>query len=313
MTGQNGSSGGPPSAEDRLTEFVADLAELRRGAGQPSLRKMAGASHYSHTALAGVLSGNRLPSQELTLAFVRACGGDDREWRERWRREHDLLHRPATAPPEPATAAVAPPGPADVVASPGSPDGPARGPIALTVGIAALVVSLVVAVAAATGAFTSGPATSPSAGASGTPAANASGAASAAGSAAADGSDPQEQRCQLDAVSARTVPVPDRDASQPPYGSLTLRFSPHCHAAWPLFVSTERVPTGATIRLRATRPADGGTSGFDYPYMVPPQVFSVFGNVLGTGRGCVTVSVEITAPQTAAPLATAETPCLQPS
>ena len=67
MTGQNGSAGG-----DRLAAFVADLAELRREAGQPSLRKMAGVSHYSHTALSSVLSGNRLPSQELTLAFVRA-------------------------------------------------------------------------------------------------------------------------------------------------------------------------------------------------------------------------------------------------
>jgi hypothetical protein len=73
------------------------------------------------------------------------------------------------------------------------------------------------------------------------------------------------------------------------------------------------VPTGATIRLRASRPSDGGTSDFDYPYMVRPQVFSVFGNVLQTGKGCVSVAVQVAAPQTGGPLAAAETPCLQPT
>ncbi|MEU7869996.1 DUF2690 domain-containing protein [Dactylosporangium sp. NPDC049140] len=130
-------------------------------------------------------------------------------------------------------------------------------------------------------------------------------------SGAPDGSDPQEQHCQLDAVNAHTVPVADPDPSRPAYGSLTLRYSPRCRGAWPLLVSSERVPTGATIRLRASRPSDGAVSAFDYPYMVHPQVFSVFGNLLQTGRGCVTV--EITAPQNGGPLATAETPCLQPS
>jgi hypothetical protein len=47
--------------------------------------------------------------------------------------------------------------------------------------------------------------------------------------------------------------------------------------------------------------------------MVQPQVFSVFGNVLQTGPGCVSVTVEITAPQHGGSLANAETPCLQPS
>jgi hypothetical protein len=291
MTGQNGSFTGRTSASEaaeRLTGFVADLAELRREAGQPSLRKMAGVSHYSHTALSSVLSGTRLPSQELTLAFVRACGGDEQAWRERWRREYELLHGP------PAQTVVA--------GGPGTASAPDRRRPALTVGVAALVVVLVLAVAAAAGAFRSGPPAGPGA----SPPV-------AAPVAAPDGSDPQEQRCQLDAVSARTVPIPDPDPSRPAYGSLTLRYSPHCQAAWPLFVSSERVPTGATIRLRASRPSDGAASEFDYPYMVPPQVFSVFGNVLQTGRGCVSVTVEIVAPQSGGPLANAATPCLQPS
>ncbi|MET7419654.1 DUF2690 domain-containing protein [Dactylosporangium sp. NPDC005555] len=317
MTGQNGSYGAAPSDSDRLTEFVADLAALRREAGQPSLRKMSGISHYSHTALSSVLSGARLPSQELTLAFVRACGGDDDAWRERWLREHDLLHsRPA--PPVPPAGRVTPTGTGTEAEAEtdagdaGDAAPPARHGLALGIGIAALVVAIVVAIAVVTGVFTAAPKSGSQAGSqsvsqAGSDATTGASAPPAGAQAVADGSDPQEQRCQLDAVSPHTVPIPDA------YGTLTLRYSPHCRAAWPLFVSTERVPTGATVRLRARRPSDGAVSSFDYPYMVHPQVFSVFGNVLGTAQGCVSVSVEVTAPQNGAPLATAETPCVQPS
>jgi hypothetical protein len=286
MTGQKG------NIDNRLAEFVADLTELRREAGQPSLRKMAGASHYSHTALSSVLSGNRLPSQELTLAFVRACGGDDEAWRERWRLEHDLLQGP---PPIPLTGTAPPsPRPAPQTAQTAHPARTAR--TALTAGVAGLAVVLVVALLPSA----SGP-PAPAAASSGAPAATGAGAA-------ADGSDPQEQRCHLDAVNASTVPVAD----PPGYGTLTLRHSRHCHAAWPLLVTTAAVPTGAMIRLRATRPSDHATSQFDYPYMIQPQVYSVFGNVLRTAPGCVTATVEITEPQTGRPLATATTPCVQP-
>jgi hypothetical protein len=82
--------------------FAADLRKLREEAGQPSLRSMASAVHYSHTALSGALSGGRLPSLELTLAFVRACGGDEDEWRARWHRTNSRLT--ANAPQIAATA-----------------------------------------------------------------------------------------------------------------------------------------------------------------------------------------------------------------
>jgi hypothetical protein len=67
-----------------LDQFLADLRKLREQAGQPSLRVMSRTAHYSHTALSGVVSGARLPSLDLTLAFVRACGGDESEWRAHW-------------------------------------------------------------------------------------------------------------------------------------------------------------------------------------------------------------------------------------
>jgi Ig-like domain from next to BRCA1 gene len=67
-----------------LDQFLADLRKLREQAGQPSLRVMSRTAHYSHTALSGVVSGARLPSLDLTLAFVRACRGDEGQWRARW-------------------------------------------------------------------------------------------------------------------------------------------------------------------------------------------------------------------------------------
>jgi hypothetical protein len=257
-----------------ITEFVADLARLRREAGQPSLRKMAEKGHYSHTALGSVLSGARLPSQELTIAFVRACDGDEAAWRERWRREQAL-----TGPPSPPV----PPAPAPRRRR-------ARWKVVAPVAVLLLAAVVIGIRSTGDGPVEGGPQF-----------------------VAADGSDPQEQHCQLDAVSTRTVPIPAADPAQPAYGNLTLRHSPHCHAVWPLYVSTEQVPAGVTIRLRTTRPSDGAVSRFDYPYLVQHQVYSVFGNVLGTGHGCVEVAVEISTADAATVLAHATTPCLSPA
>ncbi|MFB9233955.1 DUF2690 domain-containing protein [Plantactinospora siamensis] len=304
MSGQNGKVSDLTSADARLGEFVAELARLRREAGQPSLRKMSATAHYSHTALSSVLSGGRLPSRELTLAFVRACGGDEEAWAERWHRENALSQgaEPGTAQP-PATAqprgTAQPPGTAQPLATAEPPVGPdrrrrlPRWALVAAGGLATL--ATIAAIGLVTGALPPRRAAEP--------------AAPPAPWSAPDGADPQEQHCQVDAISARTVQVPDRTAGRPPYGALTLRYSPHCQAAWPLFVSTERVPMGVTIRLRITRPADRAVSRFDYPYLVKHQVYSVFGNVLKTTGGCVSVAVEISTADNRSTLATADSPC----
>lgn len=294
MADQSGRNAEPPGS-GLLADFVADLARLRRDAGQPSLRKMAEKAHYSHTALSSVLAGTRLPSLELTLAFVRACGADEDVWRERWNRQSALLNGAA---PLGAAAPAAPTTATRPVAVPPRPRRSRWARLAAAA-IAAIVALTIVAVAVprfggdplgslARDGLVSAPAVPP---------------------AAADGSDPQEQRCHLDAMSTHTVQIPDLDPALPPYGSLTLRFSPRCQAAWPLFVSTERVPTGATIRLSTTRPSDGAVTRFDYPFMVPSQVYSVYGNVLQTTEGCVTVGVEISSADNRESLASADTPC----
>jgi energy-coupling factor transporter ATP-binding protein EcfA2 len=66
-------------------EFAADLRLLREAAGRPSYRRLGGDAHYSATTLSEAAGGRRLPSLEVTIAFVRACGGDVAEWEHRWR------------------------------------------------------------------------------------------------------------------------------------------------------------------------------------------------------------------------------------
>ncbi|SDP19273.1 nSTAND1 domain-containing NTPase [Actinacidiphila guanduensis] len=69
-----------------LVRFAADLRKLRDKAGAPPYRKLARAAHYSSTTLADAASGRKLPSLPVTLAYVRACGGDTAEWEQRWHR-----------------------------------------------------------------------------------------------------------------------------------------------------------------------------------------------------------------------------------
>ncbi|AUI60210.1 hypothetical protein B1H26_39665 [Amycolatopsis sp. BJA-103] len=64
--------------------FAFDLRTLRGKAGSPSYRELARRAHYSSTTLSDAAGGRRLPSLEVALAYVRACGGDVDEWTRRW-------------------------------------------------------------------------------------------------------------------------------------------------------------------------------------------------------------------------------------
>ncbi|WP_328491705.1 XRE family transcriptional regulator [Streptomyces sp. NBC_00414] len=73
-------AGGP------LPEFAGKLRKLREEAGGPTYRILAERAHYSIAALSGAAGGRQLPTLAVTLAYVRACGGDEREWERIWRR-----------------------------------------------------------------------------------------------------------------------------------------------------------------------------------------------------------------------------------
>lgn len=67
-----------------LLEFAAALRRLRHEAGSPPYRDLAERAHYSVATLSGAAAGRRLPSLDVTLAYVRACGGDAAAWERRW-------------------------------------------------------------------------------------------------------------------------------------------------------------------------------------------------------------------------------------
>lgn len=78
-------------------EFAHALRRLRAGAGGPTYRAMAAAGAFSSTTLSDAAAGRRLPSLEVVLAYVQACGGDREEWTERWRAARDEV---AGRPPD---------------------------------------------------------------------------------------------------------------------------------------------------------------------------------------------------------------------
>ncbi|MFJ9520979.1 XRE family transcriptional regulator [Kitasatospora sp. NPDC101801] len=88
----------------RIALLAAGLRELRERAGRPGYRLMAQRVHFSASTLAEAAKGQRLPSLEVTLAYVAACGGDEAEWRTRWESAADaggVLVRESPAPPCP--------------------------------------------------------------------------------------------------------------------------------------------------------------------------------------------------------------------
>jgi hypothetical protein len=67
-----------------VAAFARDLRRLRREAGNPTYREMAQSALYSSSVLSSAASGNRLPTLQVTLAFVASCGGDRALWERRW-------------------------------------------------------------------------------------------------------------------------------------------------------------------------------------------------------------------------------------
>jgi WD40 repeat protein len=72
------------AGDGALLRFAADLRRLRKKVGTPTYRELARRVHYSVTTLSSAADGRKLPSLAVTLAFVRACGGDADEWERRW-------------------------------------------------------------------------------------------------------------------------------------------------------------------------------------------------------------------------------------
>ncbi|MFE9018008.1 helix-turn-helix domain-containing protein [Streptomyces sp. NPDC007808] len=67
-----------------VQRFAYELRKLRQEAGGITYRELARRAHYSVTALSQAAAGEQLPSLQVALAYVRACGGDEDSWERRW-------------------------------------------------------------------------------------------------------------------------------------------------------------------------------------------------------------------------------------
>jgi len=82
-----------------VSAFAVDLRALRRDAGL-TYEGMAEVARYSRSALAKVVNGQLPTSWPVVRAYVIACGGDEKEWYDRWR-----ALQPKPWPAVPGTAA----------------------------------------------------------------------------------------------------------------------------------------------------------------------------------------------------------------
>ncbi len=83
--------------------FAAGLRGLREKAGSPAYRVLGQRAHFSAGRLSEAAGGRVLPSLAVTLAYVRACDGDEAEWEPRWREvaEHLTQRRAPSQEHEP--------------------------------------------------------------------------------------------------------------------------------------------------------------------------------------------------------------------
>lgn len=67
-----------------VAEFALRLRALRDRAGRIPYRTLATMANYSADVLSRAAAGRVLPTWQVVQAYVRACGGDEAEWRAYW-------------------------------------------------------------------------------------------------------------------------------------------------------------------------------------------------------------------------------------
>ncbi|WP_439657069.1 nSTAND1 domain-containing NTPase [Lentzea sp. HUAS TT2] len=72
------------TGDSAVLTFARELRSLRERAGSPTYRRLSSLTHYSEAALSQAAAGRKLPTLQVTLAYVRACGGSEEEWERRW-------------------------------------------------------------------------------------------------------------------------------------------------------------------------------------------------------------------------------------
>ena len=78
-----------------LAAFALDLRAVRAHAGQMPYRVLAKRAGYCASTLSVAASGATLPTLDVTLAYVQACGADPEPWQARW---HELAAQQVPGP-----------------------------------------------------------------------------------------------------------------------------------------------------------------------------------------------------------------------
>jgi hypothetical protein len=76
-----------------LASFAGGLVALKHESGF-TYREMAPLALFSVATLSEAAGGRRLPTLEVTLAFVDVCGGPLEEWELRWHQAYVLVCGP---------------------------------------------------------------------------------------------------------------------------------------------------------------------------------------------------------------------------
>jgi Helix-turn-helix domain len=294
-----------------VAEFAYQLRQLRERAGRPTYRQLEETTHYSATALSRAAAGERLPSRDVTLAFVAACGGDVAEWGRRWsaaKTESDP--HPDRAVPDAQDPAA--PIPAATI-RPFSRRHALPSWLRRT-GFATAMIASVFVLVAGGDLRHAGAGRGTSAGSIGrdptwsdvtqnTRAAY-NGAQVEPPTALApepmDGDDPRARNCYADAVVRQVVPFYLPGGTK--FGDLRLRHSARCGASWASAYYSN--PNLYTVKLAVHRPADGAIVVFDWANNTPPGSYA---DMLSTGTGCVWVEARVVSPAGTGP--TARTGC----
>ncbi|MGD0602837.1 MAG: helix-turn-helix transcriptional regulator [Streptosporangiaceae bacterium] len=107
-----------------VREFAFWLRDLRKSSGL-TFQQLGKNAHYATSTVQAAASGERLPTLRVTLAFVKACGGDVQSWRVYWTQVQRALDRGA---PDGLDRPVKPPWAQAVAAAESALAGPAADP-----------------------------------------------------------------------------------------------------------------------------------------------------------------------------------------
>ncbi len=274
-------SGGPAQ------RFAADLRKLREQAGNPTYRDMAKSAYFSKATLSAAASGHRLPSWEVTAAYVAACGGDVEQWHASYRAVRKELNLAEDDRSPRMT-----PQPRDVQAAIRT-RLPTIRRITIPVAAAVVLAAVLIVVVRSVGTNKPTASTVPTRG----PLAATSAPARFAGARepVADNADPKQSRCAYDVGVTTLDSVEVNTATENFLGVAELRHSPGCHVAWGRFTPSDRMTFmhSATVTITARRPATH-TTGMPYTTRFDGQ--AVFSNILLEQHGCIEITVTVTAP-----------------